>query len=293
MSSFFEKNISIFLKNQKLKTPLLMGILNITPDSFFDGGYYTSIDNAIKQVEKLVIDGADIIDIGGESTRPYSDSVSEKEEINRVIPVLKEIKKRFPKIKISIDTTKSAVMKEALIEGVDIINDISALVFDLNAAKELAKYNCPIVIMHSPWRPKTMQSEFNYTKPVIEHIQDYFTERIESLESIGIKKERLILDPGVGFGKSVENNFDIIVGFSKLKSFGRPILIGASNKSYIAKTINDDSFPRVEGNVLTEVISLLNEVDILRVHDIASTKKTLKLFNSFIDAIKRDITSIE
>ncbi len=288
IKSEFKKNLSNVLNiDIKKKIPTLMGILNITPDSFFDGGVYNNIDKAVIQTEKLINDGAEIIDIGGESTRPYSKPISEKEEITRIIPILKEIKKRFSNIKVSIDTTKSGVMRESLEEGADIINDISALVFDPKSAELLAKYSCPIIIMHSPWRPQTMQSEFNYTKPIMTHIIEYFDDRVKNLETFGVKKERLILDPGVGFGKSVEQNFDIIISISELKSFNLPILIGASNKSYIAKTVNDDIFPRIEGNVLTEAISMFNGVDILRVHDILSTKKTMKLYGAFLNAINR------
>jgi len=260
----------------------IMGILNLTPDSFFDGGKHNTIKKALNHVEKLINDGAHIIDIGGESTKPYSKSISIKEENQRVYPVLKEIRKEFPKIKLSIDTTKSEIMKMSIDEGIDIINDISGLMWDRNAVNIVADSNLPIIIMHSPWKPHEMQDKFNYVNGVIIDIISFFNERINYLIKNNVKKNNIIIDPGIGFGKSIEDNFEIISNLSILKKFNTKILVGASNKSYIFNTIKDKKIEnRVEGNAITEFLAFKNGANILRVHDVASTVRTLKLSSMF------------
>jgi dihydropteroate synthase len=260
----------------------IMGILNLTPDSFYDGGKYNSISNALKHVESLIDDGADIIDIGGESTKPSAKSISLEEEINRVIPTLKEIRKNFPKIKISIDTTKSEMMKIAINEGVDMINDISGLLWDENSVRVIAKSDIPVIIMHSPWRPYEMQEKYYYPNGVLSDIISFFNKRVKELIEKNIKRKNIIIDPGIGFGKSVNDNFEIISKLNYLKIFNLPILLGASNKSYIFNTIgHKDIDKRIEGNVITELLAYKNGVSILRVHNVASTLRTIKLANKF------------
>ena len=260
----------------------VMGILNLTPDSFFDGGKYNSLKKSLKHVEKLIADGADIIDIGGESTKPYAKTVSLKEESLRVIPVLKAIKQEFPNIKISVDTTKSELMKVAIDEGADIINDISGLTWDEKSMNIISQSDIPIVIMHSPWKPQDMQDKFYYPNGVIIDIISFFNERLKTLTEFGVKRNKIILDPGIGFGKSIKDNFEIISNLNVLKQFNLPILLGASNKSYIFNTIKDKAIEkRVEGNAITEYIAIKNNVDILRVHDVASTIRTIKISNLF------------
>jgi len=259
--------------------PYIMGILNITPDSFFDGGNYNQIDISLKHVEKMINEGVDIIDIGGESTKPGSDFVSENEELKRVIPVIENIVKYFPNIPLSIDTTKSKVMEESIIRGVSLVNDISGLLFDENSVAIIKKYDIPVVIMHSPWKPKTMQNDYKYTKPIMNHLIDYFNERKSFLKNNNI--HNIIIDPGIGFGKSIEHNFEIIKKLNELTILDLPILIGASNKSFIGKTLNVDLSLRKEGNTLTEAISFKNGARLFRVHDVASTKRTLKLAKYF------------
>ena len=261
--------------------PLIMGILNITPDSFFDGNVHNNLDDAILHVEKMIKDGADIIDIGGESTKPYSDFVSLEEESRRVIPVLKKIREKFPKILISVDTTKSKLMKEAIEVGADIINDVSGLLWDEDSINIVKDNNIPVIIMHSPWKPKEMQDIYNYKNGVLEDIYSFFYERVNTLVKKGIKKENIILDPGIGFGKSVEDNFLIIKNIKKFHKLNQPILLGASNKSYIGKSIDVDKNNRKEGNTITEYIACKNGVSILRVHDVLSTKRTIELFKYF------------
>jgi len=260
----------------------VMGILNLTPDSFFDGGKYNSVKNALDHVEALINNGADIIDIGGESTRPLARPVDLNEEINRVIPVLTEVRKTFPKIKLSLDTTKSELMEIAINEGVDIINDISGLMWDENAVRVVSKADIPVIIMHSPWKPLEMQNTFFYPNGVVSGIISFFNKRIIELTKQNIKRENIIIDPGIGFGKSIEDNFEIISKLDYLKIFNLPILLGASNKSYIFNTINSkDIKKRIEGNAITEFLAIKNGVNILRVHDVASTVRTIELSKNF------------
>jgi len=260
----------------------IMGILNVTPDSFFDGGKYNNETNALKHAEKLILDGADIIDIGGESTRPFAKPVSLDEELKRVLPTIKAIKREFPETLLSIDTTKAKVMEEAIGEGINIINDISGLLWDKNSVKIVAENDIPVIIMHSPWKPEEMQNRFNYPNGVMSNIISFFDKRIKELLQSGIKRKNIIIDPGIGFGKSVEDNFEIISKLDFLKIFDLPILLGASNKSYIFKTLeNKDPSLRVEGNVITEFTAIKKGVDILRVHDVASTLRTIRLSEKF------------
>ncbi len=260
----------------------IMGILNLTPDSFFDGGKYNSIDKALKHTENLINDGADIIDIGGESTKPSAKSISLKEEINRVIPVLKKLRKEFPDTKFSLDTTKSELMKIAINEGINIINDISGLMWDEKSVKIVAESNLPVVIMHSPWKPHEMQNKYFYPNGAIADIISFFDKRIKELTKQNIKRENIIIDPGIGFGKSIDDNFEIISKLNYLKIFNLPVLLGASNKSYIFNTIQDkDIKKRIEGNSITEFIAYKNGVDILRVHDVASTVRNIKISDKF------------
>ncbi len=265
-----------------MKNIQIMGILNLTPDSFFDGAKHNSITKALKHTENLIESGADIIDIGGESTKPSAKPVSLKEETNRVIPILKEIRKQFPKITLSIDTTKSELMRSAINEGIDIINDISGLMWDKNSTKIVANSNLPVIIMHSPWKPNEMQKKYHYPNGVMSNIISFFDKRIIELTSQNIKRENIIIDPGIGFGKSIDNNFEIISKLNYLKVFNLPILLGASNKSYIFNTINDKKREnQVEGNSITEFIAYKNGANILRVHDVASTVRNIKLSNKF------------
>jgi len=261
--------------------PLIMGIVNVTPDSFFDGNRYNNIDTSLFHIEKLIKDGADIIDIGGESTKPYSESVSLDEELRRVIPILTRVRKEFPEIIISVDTNKSKLMEEVISIGADMINDVSGLMWDKNSINIIKKSNIPIVVMHSPWKPKEMQDSFSYKNGVLEDIYNFFLERVDTLTKAGIKKDNIILDPGIGFGKSVEDNFLIISKLSKFNDINQPILLGASNKSYIGKTLNSSLENRKEGNSITEYLAYKNGVSILRVHNVASTRRTLKLAKMF------------
>ncbi len=260
----------------------IMGILNVTPDSFSDGGDHFSCDNAVAQAEKMIEEGADIIDIGGESTRPYSDAVAERDEIERVVPVIKALRSRTD-IPISIDTKKAAVAKEALDAGADIINDISALQSDPVMIDLVCETDCPVIIMHMQGDPKTMQIAPRY-HDVVAEVKTFFSERLKFLEEKGIKKERLIIDPGIGFGKTLEHNLSLIKHLDTFSSLGLPLLLGHSRKSFLGTITGRDAKMR---DLPTAVIAALvrhSHVDIVRVHNVADTKDALQVAEAIDNA---------
>lgn len=266
------RNVSYNLRER----PLIMGILNVTPDSFYDGGKFKSVEEAVAAAVKMEEEGADIIDIGGESTRPGSEPVSLREELKRVMPVLKEVRKRI-KIPISIDTYKSEVAKEALEEGAEIVNDISGLSFDKKMAEIVSKYNAYCVIMHIKGKPKTMQKRVYY-QDVIKEVYDFLQERVAYAEKKGIKREKIIIDPGIGFGKKLEHNIEIIRRLGEFKSLNLPILVGHSRKSFIGQILSLPPEERLIGSLAAAVILLFNGANILRVHDVKATKQALEIF---------------
>lgn len=257
----------------------IMGILNVTPDSFYDGGKYLDVKKAVEHTIEIS-KYADIIDIGGESSRPGAEQVSAEIELKRVIPVIKEISKRID-VKISIDTTKSIVAEEAINTGASIINDISGLRFDEKMADVAAKYNVNVVLMHMKGTPKTMQLN-PYYDDVIGEILSFLKERIDFAVAKGIKKEKIIIDPGIGFGKRVEDNLNIIKNLSKFKILNCPILIGTSRKSFIGALTNTPPEERLEGTIASNVIAIMNGADIVRVHDVKEMYKAIRI----ADAVK-------
>ncbi|MEN2985943.1 MAG: dihydropteroate synthase [Thermodesulfovibrionaceae bacterium] len=263
------------------KKTYIMGIVNVTPDSFFDGGKYYSKESAVQHALKLIEEGADIIDIGGESTRPGSEPISVEEEIRRVIPVIEELAKRVS-VPISCDTYKAEVAERAIQAGASIINDISGLRFDSKMAEIVAKYNVAVVLMHIKGTPKDMQKN-PYYEALIPEIIEYLRESIVIAKRMGVSEDRIIIDPGIGFGKLLEHNLEII---KKLKDFtllGKPILIGVSRKSFIGKILNDaPPEERLEGTAAATVASILNGANIVRVHDVGYISKFVKV----VDAIK-------
>lgn len=259
----------------KFDRPLLMGILNVTPDSFSDGGKFFTFRNAVKQGQKLAEDGADIIDIGGESTRPYSKPVSVKEELKRVLPVIEEMRKRIS-IPISIDTYKSEVARESLKVGANIINDISAMRMDPKMTSVAIKYKVPIILMHMKGRPQNMQKHPRYKNVVLEIIS-FLRKRIEKAKREGIEEEKIIVDPGIGFGKTTEHNLEIIRRLKEFKVLGRPLLIGPSRKSFIGKILNLDVSDRFEGTAAAVSICVWNQADIIRVHDVKEMKRVVDI----------------
>jgi dihydropteroate synthase len=260
----------------------IMGILNVTPDSFSDGGEFISLDNAIKRVEVMIKEGADFIDIGGESTRPGAEEVSLNEELKRVVPVIEAIAKEFPHIPISIDTYKSKVAKEAVSAGASMINDISGLHFDTEMAKVVAEEKIPVILMHIKGTPKNMQKNPVYDN-LLNEIFDYFNESLSILEKAGGDIENVVIDPGIGFGKTFEHNLIILNRLKEFKSFGLPVLIGASRKSFIGAILNKKNPKhRVLGSLSVAAISSLKGAKILRVHDVKETYEVLKV----ADAVK-------
>jgi dihydropteroate synthase len=253
----------------------LMGILNITPDSFSDGGQFYARDDAIRQGIKMAREGADIIDVGGESTRPGSRGISSKKQIERVVPVIKALRKKV-KIPISIDTRNAKVAEEAMKAGASIINDVSALGNDKKIAKIAAKYRSGLILMHSKGRPKSMQKKPYY--------QDVIREIVESLQKsilIALKAKvnanQIIVDPGIGFAKTKEHNLKIINKLAEFKVLGYPILIGTSRKSFIGKVLNRPVGKRLAGTIATVVYSILEGATIIRAHDVAEIKQAIKV----------------
>lgn len=260
-----------------LSTPQVMGILNVTPDSFSDGGKYTQFDYALEQAEQMITDGATIIDIGGESTRPGAKAVSEHDELVRVIPVLKAIKQRFD-IVVSIDTSKASVMSAAIDAGADMINDVRALQND-GCLAAIANSNIPVCLMHMQGIPKNMQNNPSYDH-VIDDIIMFFQQRIDTCLSAGIARERLILDPGFGFGKTLEQNFYLLANLSKFNQLGLPLLAGLSRKSMIGKLLNREVEQRLAGSLATAIIAAQQGAHIIRVHDVKETVDALKVLKA-------------
>lgn len=262
----------------------IVGILNVTPDSFSDGGKFYKIGDAIRHTEKLISEGADIIDVGGESSRPGSVVISEEEEIKRVVPVIQEIKKRFPKIPVSVDTHKSVVALKAIETGAEIVNDIYGLRWqDGRLADIVAENDVLVIIMHMKGTPQDMQKNPQYND-VISEIYKFFKERLKFAKSKGIKKEKIILDPGIGFGKTLQHNLLIMKNLSKFKKLGLPIMVGPSRKSFIDGLLNVDVSNRLEGTIAASFNCVLNGVDYLRVHDVLSVKRAITVWNAIKDA---------
>lgn len=270
------------------KKTIIMGILNVTPDSFSDGGHFYSPDDAIKHAIQMEKEGADIIDVGGESTRPDAKPISKKEEMNRIIPILEELLKKL-KNPISVDTYKSEIAKKALDIGANMINDVSALRSDEKLAKIVAEYDIPICLMHMKGEPRNMQINPVYDD-VVREIYDFLKERTEYAISQGIKKENIIIDPGIGFGKrtgkGIEDNCEILNRLNELKDLGFPIMVGASRKIFIGNVYGRDKpLPvtvRLEGSLAAANTAVMNGADIIRVHDVKETRQCLDLVDKIV-----------
>ena len=254
---------------------LLMGILNITPDSFSDGGLYFNKEKAIAHGLRIVEEGADLIDIGGESTKPGSKPLSLEEELSRVIPVIESLVKEVD-IPISIDTYKSKVAQKAMEAGAEIINDISGLNFDPDLAKVAAKRNAPLILMHIRGTPETMQKDVHYDSLFSEILQ-CLKDSIQKAENAGLDNEQIIIDPGIGFGKTLEDNLLIIKNLSEFRVLGKPILLGTSRKSFIGKILNTEVEDRLEGTLSSIAIGVLNGAHIIRCHDVLQAKKAIAI----------------
>jgi dihydropteroate synthase len=276
------------IKNHKMpigERPLIMGILNVTPDSFSDGGLFLSVDDAVAHAERLVSDGADIVDIGGESTRPGGgEPISAEEEIGRVVPVIEALTTRFPAVPLSVDTTKSEVARAALDAGAAIVNDISALRFDFYIADAAARAGAGLVLMHSRGTPATMH-RLPPVADIMEEVTSSLRASIHMAERRGVKRESIVIDPGIGFGKSQEQNVELISKLDQLiAAFPEyPLLIGTSRKSFIGRILADDdgnpapASDRLHGTMATVTAAVLKGAHIIRVHDVKAAVETIRV----------------
>ena len=254
---------------------LIMGILNMTPDSFSDGGQFKSHNKAIDHALKMVEEGANIIDIGGESTRPGAEAVQLEKELSRTVPIIEAIRLKSDCL-ISIDTYKSKVAKAALDAGADMVNDISGLTFDHNMASLVAERNVPVIIMHIKGKPGDMQKNPNYDN-LIKEVKAFFEVQIAIAKRAGIDSGNIILDPGIGFGKRLEDNFEIIRELGQISTMGYPVLLGPSRKSFIGLTLDLPIEERMEGTLASITAGVINGARIVRVHDIRATRRTLTI----------------
>lgn len=279
------ENNEIIIGGKKLTCsdgPFIMGILNATPDSFSDGGKFNTVEKALIQCEQMINNGADIIDIGGESTRPGAARVEKEEEINRVVPLIKELRKRFD-ILISIDTSKAAVAKTALDNGADMINDISG-VSDPEMLEVIRSFKSSVCIMHMQGNPETMQKDPVYKKDVVHEIYDILNSRINTVIEAGLKRSQCIIDPGIGFGKTLEHNLKILKRIDEFKSLHCPLLLGTSRKSFIGSITGNSVDERLAGSLAT-ISASFPYIDIYRVHDVKETKDTLNILKAIKNTI--------
>ena len=260
-----------------------MGILNVTPDSFSDGGRFNQEENLSAQIKTMLDSGADIIDVGGESTRPYAEPVSRDEELQRVLPAIVRIRSMHRDIPISIDTTKAEVARQALEAGADIINDVSALRFDPEMIRVAITHAAPVILMHMHKTPKDMQDEPVYTD-VIREISDFLAERISWAAEQGLSREQIIVDPGLGFGKTVAHNLTILKHLRMFKNLGCPLLVGHSRKGFIGKILALDTQDRDLATALISSYCATQGADILRVHDVKKTAQAVRLHEAIIQA---------
>ena len=266
--------------------PAIMGILNITPDSFSDGGRFIEMDKALRHCETLIADGADIIDIGGCSTRPNNAIATESEEMERVVPILKAIREAFPEALISIDTFRKNVAEACIAEGADIINDISGGLFDAEMLPYIGQNHIPYVMMHCVGTPDTMH-QYALSGDIHQTVMDFFAQQCEALETYG--EQQIILDPGIGFGKSLEANYQLLSDLGHYRYNNLPILIGISRKSLIFKVLHTSPQNAENGTTVLNTIALLNGADILRVHDVTNAREAIELVGTFHQSIRKTL----
>ena len=270
-------------RSQKLETgrrTLVMGILNVTPDSFSDGGMFAGVEAAVECAERMVTEGADIIDVGGESSRPGADMVPAEVEKDRVLPVIGKLAKRID-IPISIDTYKSSVARDALEMGASMVNDISALQGDPDMASVVAEAGMPVILMHMKGTPRDMQLNPHY-QCLIPEIISFLRTRIQAAVDAGIPSHQIIIDPGIGFGKTVAHNLEIIRRLYEFKSLGKPILVGTSRKSFIGKILDIPTDDRIEGTAATVAVAVTNGADIVRVHDVKEMARVVRMTDAIV-----------
>ena len=265
--------------------PKIMGILNVTPDSFSDGGRHDTLELATKQALRLLDEGADILDIGGESTRPGATEITVQEETLRTIPVIRAIREATKDFDadplISIDTRKPSVAEAAILAGADIWNDVSALGFDKRSPALAADLGCPVILMHAQGAPETMQDNPDYGDPVKEII-DWLSRRVEAVVEAGVEPEKIMLDPGIGFGKRQEDNLAIFRRLVEIKALGFPLLMGASRKSFIGRIDGSNADDRIGGSLAAALWSAQAGADVLRVHDVAETVQAVKVWEAIV-----------
>ncbi len=264
-------------KQLDLSDPQIMGILNITPDSFSDGGKFNQFNDAMDHVQSMIMAGATIIDIGGESTRPGAAEVSLNDELNRVIPLIKAIRENFD-VWISLDTNKTAVMIAGIEAGIDIVNDIRALQDD-DALEVVANANIPVCIMHMKGQPRTMQNNPQY-HDVLQEVCDFLQQRIDVCIAAGINKRNIIIDPGFGFGKTIEHNYHLLAHFKHFHQFGVPVLAGMSRKSMITKLLGKPTSEAIVGSVVCATLAAQQGAQIIRVHDVVATQDALRVLKA-------------
>jgi len=263
-----------------LTTPKVMGILNVTPNSFYDGGKFNDDKKILSHVEKMLTDGATFIDVGGYSSKPHAEVVSEEEELSRVLPIIQKIAKEFPSAIISIDTFRSEVAQQSIENGAAIINDISAGSLDENMMQTVAKLQVPYIMMHLKGNPKTMQSLANYDN-IVKEMLFYFSEKVALARSFGIND--LLIDPGFGFAKTIEQNFEVLNKLELFQMLELPVLVGVSRKSMVYKSLETTSEFALNGTTSLNTIALMKGAKILRVHDVKEAVETAKLFQLTID----------
>ena len=263
-----------------LSTPKIMGILNITPNSFYDGGKYSLENNAIAQVEKMLKEGATFIDIGAYSSKPNAELVSEEEELNRIIPVVKAILNKFPDALLSIDTFRSTVAQECINNGAALINDISAGSLDEKMMEVIASNNVPYIMMHLRGTPQTMQDQTNY-EHIINEILTYFSDKVNKARSLGIND--LIIDPGFGFAKTTDQNYEILSNLELFKMLELPILAGISRKSMIYKTLETSPEEALNGTTVLNTVAITKGATIIRVHDVKEAMECVKLCGNLVN----------
>jgi dihydropteroate synthase len=261
-----------------LSKPQIMGIINLSPDSFFDGGKYTNQNEVLKLVEKMLEEGADLLDLGGQSTRPGSQRINAEIELQRLLPYIESILKHFPESILSIDTYHSEVAKHAIYQGASIINDISGGTMDERMFETIAELRVPYIMMHIQGRPETMQQNPTYENITLE-VLDYFTLKTNQLKKLGISD--IIIDPGFGFGKNVEHNYQLLAEMHHLSILGFPILAGISRKSMICKVLEIKAMDALNGTTALHMLALQKGAKILRVHDVKEAKECVKIWNEF------------
>jgi dihydropteroate synthase len=262
------------------KDYVIMGVLNVTPDSFSDGGLFHTVDAALKQVDAMVAEQVDWIDVGGESTRPGAVTVAVDEEINRVVPVISAIRARYPELKISIDSSKPEVMEAAIMAGANMINDVNALQAD-GAIEVAVKHDVMVCLMHKQGNPEDMQDNPDYTD-VVQEVLDFFDQRVEACLSWGMDADLIILDPGIGFGKTLAHNLQLLRHTATFKQMGFPVLIGVSRKSMFGELLGRGVNDRLPGSLAVAQFTYSQGADYFRVHDVAATRDTLKTTQALI-----------